>query len=59
MTTEQKTILLVDDDPSNIRVLNATLKEKYQTKIATSGEKALEIVARSPGNPPIFSTRQK
>lgn len=48
MSTGQKTILLVDDDPSNIRVLNTTLTEKYQTKIATSGEKALEIVMRSP-----------
>lgn len=46
--TNQKTILLVDDEPANIKVLNTALKEEYQTKIATSGAKALEIAQRSP-----------
>lgn len=43
-----KTLLLVDDAPANIKVLNDALKEKYKTKIATNGEKALEIAARDP-----------
>ena len=43
-----KTILLVDDAPANIKVLNTALKEKYQTKIATNGEKALQIAGRDP-----------
>lgn len=43
-----KTILLVDDTPANIKVLNTALKEQYQTKIATNGEKALQIANRDP-----------
>ncbi len=43
-----KTLLLVDDAPANLKVLNTALKEKYKTKIATNGEKALEIAARDP-----------
>lgn len=43
-----KTILLVDDAPANIKVLNTALKEKYHTKIATNGEKALQIAGRDP-----------
>lgn len=45
---DQKTVLLVDDAPANIKVLNTALKEIYRTKVATSGEKALEIAARDP-----------
>ncbi|TCK09113.1 response regulator [Marinobacterium mangrovicola] len=45
---DQKTVLLVDDAPANIKVLNTALKETYRTKVATSGEKALEIAARDP-----------
>ncbi|MGL1930938.1 MAG: two-component system response regulator [Desulfotalea sp.] len=40
---EHKTILLVDDTPDNISLLNGLLKGKYKTKIATNGEKALKI----------------
>jgi len=43
-----KTILLVDDAPSILQVLNATLKQKYKTKVAVSGEKALKIASRDP-----------
>ena len=40
-------ILVVDDTPSNIQVLSATLKDKgHQVSVATSGRQALEIVAR-------------
>ncbi|MDO3386368.1 response regulator [Gilvimarinus sp. SDUM040013] len=46
--SKQKTLLLVDDAPANIKLLNSALKEKYQTKVATSGAKALEIAAREP-----------
>lgn len=40
---EKRTILLVDDTPGNLALLNGLLKEEYKTKIATSGEKALKI----------------
>lgn len=43
-----KTVLLVDDAPSILQVLNATLKQTYKTKVAVSGEKALRIAARDP-----------
>lgn len=44
----KKTVLLVDDASANIKVLNAALKDSYRTKVATNGEKALEIALRDP-----------
>src|SRR5688572_26851494 len=41
---DQKLILVVDDTPTNIAMISALMKEDgYRTKIATNGEKALEI----------------
>lgn len=40
------TILIVDDEPANIRVLAEHLKDAYELRVATSGERAL-TVARS------------
>lgn len=37
-------ILIVDDDPANIQVLAACLKDHYQIRVATSGERCLELV---------------
>lgn len=37
-------ILLVDDEPTNIRILVEVLKDEYDLVIATSGEQALEQV---------------
>lgn len=45
---QQKTILLVDDAPSNIQVANAILKNTYKVRVATSGAKALELAYASP-----------
>jgi len=42
-TLEQKTILIVDDMPINIGVVSAALKDSFNTKVATNGEKALTI----------------
>ncbi|MYM89141.1 response regulator [Rugamonas sp. FT82W] len=44
------TILIVDDTPDNITLLANLLKDKYNTKVATSGATALQIVAASPVN---------
>ena len=44
------TILIVDDMPINIQILARALKATYGIKIATRGEKALEIAAGE--NPP-------
>lgn len=46
----QQTILVVDDEPANIDLLVECLKDEYNVKAATRGERALRI-ARS-GEPP-------
>ncbi len=48
--SEKATILIVDDTPDNISLLNGLLKETYKTKVANTGEKALKVV--SMGSPP-------
>lgn len=40
---DRKVVLIVDDTPANLSLLNNILKDTYRTKIATSGKKALEI----------------
>ncbi|NDY73675.1 two-component system response regulator [Desulfobacter hydrogenophilus] len=42
----KRTILIVEDSPENIDVLVGILQKNYRLKIATSGEKALRIVAQ-------------
>lgn len=42
------TILVVDDTPENLSLLNALLRERYRVKIATSGERALSIARTAP-----------
>lgn len=44
---KKPTILVVDDNPLNIHVLADALKEDYRIKVATSGEKALDIIKNS------------
>ena len=48
--TERKTILIVDDTPTNISLLSGLLKHAYKTQIATTGQKALQIACSD--NPP-------
>ena len=45
-TTPKPLILIVDDTPTNIQVLAESLRADYRVKVATSGQAALEIVAR-------------
>jgi len=40
---EKSTILVVDDTPENIDVMNGILKPEYKVKVALNGEKALKI----------------
>ncbi len=42
----QYTILVVDDEPANLRMLERLLRKDYLVLSATSGEEALEILAR-------------
>lgn len=44
------TILVVDDTPENIDLLSAVLEPYYTVKVATSGERALQLVTG--GTPP-------
>ncbi len=48
--TLKPSILIVDDIPTNIKVLGETLKANYQIRLATNGRKALEIATSD--NPP-------
>jgi serine phosphatase RsbU (regulator of sigma subunit)/CheY-like chemotaxis protein len=45
---QKKTVLLVDDAPSNIQVATSILKDSYKVRVATDGEKALELVKVAP-----------
>jgi phosphoserine phosphatase RsbU/P len=44
----KKTVLLVDDAPANIQVVNSILKDIYKIRIATNGPKALELAKVAP-----------
>jgi len=45
---QKKTVLVVDDAPTNIQMVNSILKDAYRIRIATNGTKALELVNASP-----------
>jgi CheY-like chemotaxis protein len=44
--TTPVTVLLVDDEPSNIDLLKGLLPADYKVKVAISGEKALKIAQK-------------
>jgi CheY-like chemotaxis protein len=48
MSAEAKTLLLVDDEPANIQIVNSILKDTYKTRVATNGVKALELANQDP-----------
>jgi phosphoserine phosphatase RsbU/P len=45
MKPERKSILIVDDTPINLGVISGALKDSFNTKVATNGEKALAIAS--------------
>ena len=45
---QKQTVLVVDDAPANIQVVNSILRDTYKIRIATSGAKALELVKAGP-----------
>ena len=45
---QKQTVLLVDDAPANIQIVNSILKDIYKIRIATSGAKALELANMTP-----------
>jgi len=42
---DKYTVLVVDDSPDNLTLLNELLKNEYTVKIANSGKTALQIPA--------------
>lgn len=43
---DRQTVLIVDDTPENIDVLNGILKQNYRIKVALNGQKALELAGK-------------
>ena len=41
---DKQTLLLVDDEPTNLRVLRTILQDDYRLLFAKSGEEALQLV---------------
>lgn len=46
---EKKIVLVVDDAPANIRIVNEILHDKYKVRIATNGAKGIELASGTPG----------
>jgi len=47
-STEKATVLVVDDTPDNLSIMSGLLRDDYRVKVASSGEKALQIAAADP-----------
>src|SRR6516164_1361796 len=45
---EKRTLLLVDDDSENLRIVNSILGDDYRIRVATNGLKALELAKVEP-----------
>jgi sigma-B regulation protein RsbU (phosphoserine phosphatase) len=41
-------VLIVDDTPENLTIMNGLLKDAYRTRVANSGERALKLAAAEP-----------
>ena len=48
MTDEQPSILVIDDTPGNLSLLNQLLREHYRVRLANSGPRGLELAAMAP-----------
>ena len=46
--TEKQTVLVVDDTPDNLRLMNGILKDAYRTRVANNGERGLSIASTHP-----------
>lgn len=45
---ENKIVMVVDDAPANIQIVNSILKDTYKVRIATNGPKALQLASATP-----------
>lgn len=48
MSPDKKIVLLVDDTPENIQIVNSILKDHYRIRIATNGAKAIDLARSDP-----------
>ena len=48
MDSSTANILVVDDDPGNIALIGEVLHDHFQVRVATNGQRALELAAMSP-----------
>jgi putative two-component system response regulator len=46
--TEKPIVLLVDDTPENLQLMNGLLKDDYRTRFANNGERALKAALQEP-----------
>jgi sigma-B regulation protein RsbU (phosphoserine phosphatase) len=46
--TDKKTVLVVDDAPANIRIVNEILHDTYKVRVATNGVKGIEMAVGKP-----------
>ena len=46
MSNENPVLLLVDDEPTNLRVLRTVLQDQYRLLFAKSGEEALQLISQ-------------
>ncbi|MGH8686356.1 MAG: response regulator [Burkholderiales bacterium] len=46
--TAKPSVLIVDDSPENLTLMNGLLREDYRTKVANSGARALSLAAADP-----------
>jgi len=44
----KRTVLLVDDSPDNLQLLNGLLKDEYQVRVARNGAQALKAALEEP-----------
>jgi putative two-component system response regulator len=47
-TEPKPTLLVVDDTPENLQLMNALLRDRYRVRLATRGEACLELAAQTP-----------
>jgi len=47
-TNDRPTILVVDDNPTNLSLLSNLLRDQYRVKVANNGIKALELATANP-----------
>ena len=47
-TATKPTVLIVDDTPANLQLMNDLLEDRYETRIANNGERALKAALQEP-----------